>query len=116
MENKDAESKVLEKINEVAKRLEKIQPASYTDKDLENITDSIKDLREEVEQLEDKYHALDKQTVAFLDKLNGLEKEIQGFEENEGISEDKAKAIVTTVVTSLITGIAAYIFGQLKPW
>lgn len=116
MENKDTENEVLAKISEVAKRLEKIQPASYTDNDLDNINESIRDLREEVEQLEDNYHKLDKQLVTFLDKLNDLEKEINSFEENEGVSEDKARAIVTTVVSSLITGIAAYIFGQIKPW
>lgn len=116
MEDKNVEYKVLRKIDEVAKSLERIQSASYTDKDLDNIDSAINELKEEVGRLEDNYHTLDKKTVTFLDKLNSLEKEIHSFEESEGNDEDQAKSLVTAVVSSLVTGIAAYILGQVKPW
>ena len=110
------DEEILKKLNAIAVNLESIQPAEYTDKDLQYIYTAIEEIRSEVEKLKDDYHTLDKQTATFIEKLNALEQDIDDFEKSEGVSEEKTKTFVTGIVTAVITGIVTYIVAQMKTW
>jgi len=115
-ENKSKEAEILAKLDSIAKSLTDVQPAEYTNKDLQEVYDAIEEIRAEVDKLEENYHKLDKQTEKFIEKLNSLEKDIDDFEKSEGVSEEKTKTFVTGVVMSLATGVITYVFSQMKAW
>ena len=110
------EKEILEKLDAIASSLASVQPAEYTDKDLEDVYTAIEELRKEVDKLEESYHNLDKQTATFIDKLNSLEKDIDDFENSEGVNEEKTKTFVNSVVTMVISAVVTYIFTQMKAW
>lgn len=115
-EPNDNEKEILAKLDAIASSLASVQPAEYTESDLDNVYTAIKELREEVDKLEESYHNLDKQTVTFIDKLNSLEKDIDEFEQSEGINEENTKTFVNSVVTMVISAVVTYIFTQMKAW
>lgn len=110
------EKEILAKLDAIASSLASVQPAEYTESDLDNVYTAIKELREEVDKLEESYHNLDKQTVTFIDKLNSLEKDINEFENSAGVNEENTKTFVNSVVTMVISAVVTYIFTQMKAW
>ena len=110
------EKEILAKLDAIASSLASVQPAEYTESDLDNVYTAIKELREEVDKLEESYHNLDKQTVTFIDKLNSLEKDINEFENSAGVNEENTKTFVNGVVTMVISAVVTYIFTQMKAW
>ena len=118
MENKDKEidTKLVEKLNDVIEKLEEYRPSQVSESDLDDLQDSIRDIRGEVDTLKENYHSLDKQTVEFINRLDSLEESIKNYQKNEGMSDDKVRAVVGNVVSVLIGSVLAYVFSQLKQW
>ena len=114
--NKNIDSQILEKLTRVIDRLDNYRPSLNTSDDLDDLQEAIKEIRGEINTLKEDYHALDKQTVEFINRLDSLEKSIQAYEKTEEISEDKVRAVVGNFVSLLIGSIIAYIFSQLKQW
>lgn len=114
--NKAKEVEILSKLDAIADSLERVKPAEYTDKDIQDIYTAIESIRGEVDKLKENFHLLDKQTATFIDKLNSLEKDIEDFEKSEGVNEENTKSFVITIVMSLATGIVTYLFAQMKSW
>lgn len=114
--NKEIDTRLVEKLNDVIEKLEDYRPSQVSEGDLNDLQDSIRDIRREVDTLKENYHSLDKQTVEFINRLDSLEESIKNYQKNEGMSDDKVRAVVGNFVSVLIGSVLAYVFSQLKQW
>lgn len=114
---KTKETEIINKLDDIAQSLNNYTVHTrYTDNDLDKLYNEVKDIRVQLENLDDKYHTLDKNNVDFLSRLKALEKAISEFKESETVDEDRVKSAVQAFLSLLLGGVVTYVFSQLKHW
>lgn len=113
--NKEAE--IFDKLNEIAQHLsDYTKSETPSDDEINKLYEELKDIKEDVERLSEKYHELDKANADFLRRLNTLEKTLAAYKEGEDADEDKVKTAVSAFMSLLLGGAVTYIFSQMKQW
>lgn len=111
------EAEIFDKLNEIARHLsDYTKSETYSDDDIDKLYEELKDIKEDVESLSEKYHELDKANADFINRLNVLEKTLAEFKDGETADEDKVKTAVSAFMSLLLGGAVTYVFSQMKQW
>lgn len=111
------EEEIFAKLNDIAKHLAEYTKAeTYSDDDISKLYEDLKDIKEEVERLSEKYHELDKVNSDFLGRLDTLEKTLAEYKAGDIADEDKVKTAVSAFMSLLLGGAVTYVFSQMRQW